>query len=175
MMKTYKFPKQILLLLPLLPACLTYSCLKDGHDEDNGNKVEYIAAIEKAKAIYEDLSPDFSIIQVRSSESSPFRIAFEPIWNDAFVNEHGDSSTTVETNILMSHSLHMLLKESNDAFSESNDPRYQQHLSRAVVLMPEEDGQRPMAFLMTIVGSKHYLEKHTRGLFRSDPLSYLIR
>ena len=28
-MKTYKFPKQILLLLPLLPACLTYSCLKD--------------------------------------------------------------------------------------------------------------------------------------------------
>lgn len=85
MMKTYKFPKQILLLLPLLPACLTYSCLKDGHDEDNGNKVEHIAAIEKAKAIYEDLSPDFSIIQVRSSESSPLRIAFEPIWNDAFV------------------------------------------------------------------------------------------
>ena len=170
MMKTYKFPKQILLLLPLLPACLTYSCLKDGHDEDNGNKVEYIAAIEKAKAIYEDLSPDFSIIQVRSSESSPFRIAFEPIWNDAFVNEHGDSSTTVETNILMSHSLHMLLKESNDAFSESNDPRYQQHLSRAVVLMPEEDGQRPMAFLMTIVGSKHYLEKHDFSLW---DVSYL--
>ena len=70
----------------------------------------------------------------------------------------------------MSHSLHMLLKESNDAFSESNNPRYQQHLSRAVVLMPEEDGQRPMAFLMTIVGSKHYLEKHDFSLW---DVSYL--
>ena len=33
----------------------------------------------KPSTIYEDLSPDFSIIQVRSSESSPLRIAFEPI------------------------------------------------------------------------------------------------
>ena len=163
-MKTQEFSKQIL-LLPLLLACLTYSCLKDRHDEDNVGKSEHIAAIEKAKAIYKDLSQDFSIIQVRSSEGPPFRIAFEPIWNDAFVNVHGDSSTTVETNILMSHSLHMLMQESNDAYSESNDPRYQQHLSRAVVLMPKEDAQRPMAFLMTIVGSKHYLEKHNFSLW----------
>lgn len=80
------------------------------------------------------------------------------------MTSHNDGTTTVETNIVMLNSVHMLMQDSYRAFEESNDTRYLQYLSRVVVLIPKDD-KRPRVFLMTIIGSKEYLEKHNFSLF----------
>ena len=154
--------KKILFALPLLLGSLILSC----QDEMSGgleNKVQDAtinATIEKAKAIFESKSPDFPVIQSRSVEGVEKGIVFEPTWGEAFVSEHNDGSTTVETHIRLSQPFHILSQDSREAYERTKDGRYSQHLSRSVVLMREEENTEPLAFLMTIVGSKDYMESH---------------
>lgn len=154
--------KHLLFALPLLFGVLLFSCQDEATEaaENNVDKVVYNATIEKAKAIFESKSPDFPVIQSRSADGVEKGIVFEPTWGEAFVSEHNDGSTTVETHIRLSQPFHMVSQESQDAYERTKDSRYLQHLSRTVVLTREEENSEPLAFLMTVVGSKKYMEEH---------------
>lgn len=153
--------KNLLFALPLLFGVLLFSCQDEATEaaENNVDKVVYNATIEKAKAIFESKSPDFPVIQSRSADGVEKGIVFEPTWGEAFVSEHNDGSTTVETHIRLSQPFHMVSQESQDAYERTKDGRYLQHLSRAVVLMKNEQSTSH-AFLMSIIGSKKYMEEH---------------
>lgn len=159
-MKTMKDCRK-LLCLPFLLAAIVLAC----QDETAENAAtglrtaEQNATIEKAKAIFERKSPDFPVIQSRSAEGVEKGIVFEPVWGEAFVAKHNDGSTTVETHIRLSQPFHMVPQDSREAYERTKDNRYLQHLSRAVVLM-KDDGSTPHTFLMSIVGSKEYMEEH---------------
>lgn len=153
--------------MPLLLGVLILSC----QDEVTGgleNKVEdavFNATVEKAKAIFESKSPDFPVIQSRSAEGVEKGIVFEPVWDEAFVANHKDGSTTVETHIRVSQPFHMLPQDAQEAYERTKDSRYLQHLSRSVVLMREEENAEPLAFLMTVAGSGKYMETHDFQLY----------
>ena len=153
--------KICLFALPLLLGALILSCQDEvtGASENKEKDAVLNATIEKAKAIFESMSPDFPVIQSRSSDGVEKGIVFEPVWNEAFVANHADGTTTVETHIRLSQPFHMLPQDSRDAYDQTKDGRYLQHLSRAVVLM-KDDNSTPHSFLMSIVGSKKYMEKH---------------
>ena len=159
-MKNKKW-KKLSWLLPLFLSGFVFAC----HDEMAGNSegkvqdVAFNATIEKAKAIFESKSPDFPVIQSRSADGVEKGIVFEPVWGEAFVANHKDGSTTVETHIRLSQPFHMVPQDSREAYERTKDSRYLQHLSRSVVLM-KDDGATPHTFLMSIVGSKEYMEKH---------------
>lgn len=154
--------KNLLFALPLLFGMLLFSCQDEATEatENNIDKVTFNAKVEKAKAIFESKSPDFPVIQSRSADGVEKGIVFEPTWGEAFVSEHNDGSTTVETHIRLSQPFHMVSQESQDAYERTKDSRYLQHLSRTVVLTREEENSEPLAFLMTVVGSKKYMEEH---------------
>ena len=152
--------KRLLFALSLLLGAIILSC-QDEMSGRLGEKEQNAAinvTIEKAKAIFESKSPDFPVIQSRSAEGVEKGIVFEPTWGEAFVSEHKDG-TTVETHIRLSHPFHMLPQDSRSAYERTRDGRYLQHLSRAVVLM-KDDQSTPHAFLMSIIGSKKYMEEH---------------
>ena len=86
-------------------------------------------------------------------------IVFEPVWDDSFVTNHTDGTITVETHVRLSQPFRMLPQDSNKAYEQTKDGRYLRHLSRAVVMM-SEDESISYAFLMTIVGSRKYMETH---------------
>ena len=86
-------------------------------------------------------------------------IVFEPVWDESFVTDHADGTITVETYVRLSQPFHMVPQDSHEAYERTKDQRYLRHLSRAVVLMPDDDSTS-YAFLMTIVGSKEYMETH---------------
>ena len=154
--------KNLLFALPLLFGVLLFSCQDEATEatENNIDKVTFNAKVEKAKAIFESKSPDFPVIQSRSADGVEKGIVFEPSWDEAFVSEHNDGSTTVETHVVLSQPFHMLPQESQEAYERTKDSRYMQHLSRTVVLTREEENSEPLAFLMTVVGSKKYMEEH---------------
>ena len=154
--------KKTLFALPLLLGALILSCQDEmtGGTEAKMQDAAINATIEKAKAIFESKSPDFPVIQSRSADGVEKGIVFEPTWGEAFVSEHNDGSNTVETHVLLSQPFHILSQESQEAYERTGDKRYLQHLSRSVVLMSEEENSEPLAFLMTIVGSKDYMESH---------------
>lgn len=153
--------------MPLLLGALILSC----QDEVTGsleNKVQdavFNATVEKAKAIFESKSPDFPVIQSRSADGVEKGIVFEPVWDEAFVAGHKDGSITVETHIRVSQPFHILPQDAQEAYEQTKDSRYLQHLSRSVVLMREEENAEPLAFLMTIAGSKKYMETHDFQLY----------
>ena len=159
--------KNLLFAMPLLLGALILSC----QDEVTGsleNKVQdavFNATVEKAKAIFESKSPDFPVIQSRSADGVEKGIVFEPVWGEAFVANHKDGSTTVETHIRVSQPFHILPQDAQEAYEQTKDSRYLQHLSRSVVLMREEENAEPLAFLMTIAGSKKYMETHDFQLY----------
>ena len=159
-MKNKMILKQFL-TLPLLLGFIFLSCQDEivGGMENKVKNVEFNVAIEKAKAIFERKSPDFPVIQSRSAEGVEKGIVFEPTWGEAFVSEHPDGSTTVETHVLLSQPFHLSSQDSQEAYERTKDGRYLQHLSRAVVLM-KDDQSTPHAFLMSIIGSKKYMEEH---------------
>lgn len=154
--------KKFLFALPLLLGALILSCQDEetGGSESKVQDVVVNATIEKAKTIFESKSPDFPVIQSRSADGVEKGIVFEPTWEEAFVSEHNDGSTTVETHIRLSYPLHIVSQETQEVYERTKDSRYLQHLSRTVVLTREEESSEPLAFLMTIVGSKEYLEEH---------------
>lgn len=153
--------KKSLFALPLLLGALILSCQDDvtGGSEAKMQDAAINATIEKAKAIFESKSPDFPVIQSRSADGVEKGIVFEPTWGEAFVANHADGTTTVETHIRLSQPFHMLPQDSREAYERTKDGRYLQHLSRAVVLM-KDDQSTPHAFLMSIIGSKKYMEEH---------------
>lgn len=149
------------LLLPLLLGFILLSCQDEVvvGMENKVKNVELNATIEKAKAIFEYRSPDFPIIQSRTADGVEKGIVFEPVWDESFVTNHADGSTTVETHVRLSQPFHMVPQDSHEAYEQTKDERYLRHLSRAVVLMPDDDSVS-YSFLMTIVGSKEYMETH---------------
>lgn len=159
--------KNLLFALPLLFGALLFSCQDEATDstENNVEKVAFNATIEKAKAIFESKSPDFPVIQSRSADGVDKGIVFEPVWGEAFVANHKDGSTTVETHIRVSQPFHMLPQDAQEAYERTKDSRYLQHLSRSVVLMREEENAEPLAFLMTVAGSGKYMETHDFQLY----------
>ena len=159
--------KNLLFALPLFFGVLLFSCQDEATEaaENNVDKVISNAVIEKAKAIFESKSPDFPVIQSRSADGVDKGIVFEPVWGEAFVANHKDGSTTVETHIRVSQPFHMLPQDAQEAYERTKDSRYLQHLSRSVVLMREEENAEPLAFLMTIAGSGKYMETHDFQLY----------
>lgn len=155
------------LLLPLLLGFIFFSCQDEIADgvKNKENNAELNATIEKAKTIFEQKSPDFPVIQSRTADGVEKGIVFEPVWNEAFVANHKDASITVETHIRVSQPFHMLPQDAQEAYERTKDSRYLQHLSRTVVLMREDENTEPLAFLMTIAGSKKYLETHDFQLY----------
>ena len=155
-----------LLWLPFLLVAIVLAC----QDETAENAAtglrtaEQKATIDKAKAIFDRKSPDFPVIQSRSVEGVEKGIVFEPVWGEAFVAKHNDGSTTVETHIHHSKPLVMVSNASFEAYMSTVDVRYLKYLSRVVVLMEEES--IPQAFLMTIIGSKKYMESHDFQLWK---------
>jgi hypothetical protein len=130
-----------------------------GGSENKVQDVVLNATIEKAKAIFESKSPDFPVIQSRSADGVEKGIVFEPVWDEAFVANHADGTSTVETHIRLSQPFHIVPEDSREAYERTKDGRYLQHLSRTVVLM-KDDNSTPHSFLMSIVGSKKYMEEH---------------
>ena len=84
--------KICLFALPLLLGALILSCQDEvtGASENKEKDAVLNATIEKAKAIFESMSPDFPVIQSRSSDGVEKGIVFEPVWNEAFVANHAD-------------------------------------------------------------------------------------
>ena len=154
------------LLLPLLLGFIFLSCQDEvvGGMKNKVKKVEFNATIEKAKEIFDQKSPDFPIIQSRTVDGVEKGIVFEPVWDEAFTTNHDDGSVTVETHVRLSQPFHMFPQDSKEAYEQTKDGRYLRHLSRAVVLMPN-GSSTSYAFLMTIVGSKEYMETHDFQLF----------
>ena len=153
--------KHLLFALPLLFGVLLFSCQDEATEaaENNVDKVVYNATIEKAKAIFESKSPDFPIIQSRTADGVEKGIVFEPVWDDSFVTNHTDGTITVETHVRLSQPFRMLPQDSKEAYEQTKDGRYLRHLSRVVVMI-SEDESISYAFLMTIVGSRKYMETH---------------
>lgn len=139
-------------------AGLIFSCQHELTDIWKGKDKEWNATIERAKVIFSEYSPDFPCIQTRGLSDIRKSIVFEPVWDEAFIAYHDDGSLTVETHIRLSKPLVVVPSESFEAYQSTKDVRYLQYLSRAVVLMKENS--IPQAFLMTIVGSKDYMEAH---------------
>lgn len=150
--------KKLLFILPLLLAGLIFSCQHELTDIWKGKDKEWNATIERAKVIFSEYSPDFPCIQTRGLSDIRKSIVFEPVWDEAFIAYHDDGSLTVETHIRLSKPLVVVPSESFEAYQSTKDVRYLQYLSRAVVLIKENS--IPQAFLMTIVGSKDYMESH---------------
>lgn len=150
--------KKLLFILPLLLAGLIFSCQNELPDIWKGKDKEWNATIERAKVIFSEYSPDFPCIQTRGLSDIRKSIVFEPVWDEAFIAYHDDGSLTVETHIRLSKPLVVVPSESFEAYQRTKDVRYLQYLSRAVVLIKENS--IPQAFLMTIVGSKDYMETH---------------
>ena len=155
-MNQQKRIKQVL-LLPLLLG-LVLSCQDEMTDAWKGKDKEWNATIERAKVIFSEYSPDFPCIQTRGLSEIRKSIVFEPVWDEAFIAYHDDGSLTVEAHIRLSKPLAVVSSESFEAYQSTKDVRYLQYLSRAVVLIKENS--IPQAFLMTIVGSKDYMEAH---------------
>ena len=155
-MNQQKRIKQVL-LLPLLLG-LVLSCQDEMTDAWKGKDKEWNATIERAKVIFSEYSPDFPCIQTRGLPDIRKSIVFEPVWDEAFIARHDDGSLTVEAHIRLSKPLAVVSSESFEAYQSTKDVRYLQYLSRAVVLIKENS--IPQAFLMTIVGSKDYMEAH---------------
>lgn len=150
--------KKLLFILPLLLAGLIFSCQNELTDIWKGKDKEWNATIERAKVIFSEYSPDFPCIQTRGLSDIRKSIVFEPVWDEAFIAYHDDGSLTVEAHIRLSKPLVVVPSESFEAYQSTKDVRYLQYLSRAVVLIKENS--IPQAFLMTIVGSKDYMEAH---------------
>lgn len=150
--------KKLLFILPLLLAGLIFSCQNELTDIWKGKDKEWNATIERAKVIFSEYSPDFPCIQTRGLSDIRKSIVFEPVWDEAFIARHDDGSLTVEAHIRLSKPLVVVPSESFEAYQSTKDVRYLQYLSRAVVLIKENS--IPQAFLMTIVGSKDYMEAH---------------
>lgn len=150
--------KKLLFILPLLLAGLIFSCQNELTDIWQGKDKEWNATIERAKVIFSEYSPDFPCIQTRGLSDIRKSIVFEPVWDEAFIARHDDGSLTVETHIRLSKPLAVIPSESFEAYQSTKDVRYLQYLSRVVVLIKENS--IPQAFLMTIVGSKDYMEAH---------------
>lgn len=150
--------KKLLFILPLLLAGLIFSCQNELPDIWKGKDKEWNATIERAKVIFSEYSPDFPCIQTRGLTDIRKSIVFEPVWDEAFIARHDDGSLTVEAHIRLSKPLVVVPTESFEAYQSTKDVRYLQYLSRAVVLIKENS--IPQAFLMTIVGSKDYMEAH---------------
>jgi hypothetical protein len=150
--------KNLLFILPLLLAGLIFSCQNELTDIWKGKDKEWNATIERAKVIFSEYSPDFPCIQTRGLPDIRKSIVFEPVWDEAFIARHDDGSLTVEAHIRLSKPLVVVPSESFEAYQSTKDVRYLQYLSRAVVLIKENS--IPQAFLMTIVGSKDYMEAH---------------
>ena len=150
--------KKLLFILPLLLAGLIFSCQHELTDIWKGKDKEWNATIERAKVIFSEYSPDFPCIQTRGLSDIRKSIVFEPVWDEAFIARHDDGSLTVEAHIRLSKPLAVVPNESFEAYKSTKDVRYLQYLSRAVVLIKENS--IPQAFLMTIVGSKDYMEAH---------------
>ena len=76
--------KKTLFALPLLLGALILSCQDEmsGRLEDKVQDAAINAAIEKAKAIFEQKSPDFPVIQSRSADGVEKGIVFEPTWGE---------------------------------------------------------------------------------------------
>lgn len=147
---------------------LTYACRQEIVDFLGNKKDTTLSSdISRAKGIFEGLSPDFPCVQARSSGSVLKSIVIEPVWKDAFTDEN-ETHSSVETNILLSKPFHVVPKESYEAYESTKDARYLNYLSRAVVLT-EKSSLLSDAFIMTIVGSKRYMEKHD---FQLWPVSY---
>lgn len=149
--------KYYLLILPIL-LCLIYACQEElstilFHEKGKQNQ-----DIRKAKAIFEALSPDFPCLQARSANAATKSVIIEPVWEGAFVDEN-EEYQTVESNITLSKPFYMMDKSAYDAYKQTNNPRYMNYLSRAVVLTHKKTGVTD-AFIMTIIGSKKYLEEH---------------
>ena len=154
------FLNKAFILLSFVLGSIVISCQNDLEDEVKMEEQKVLKAqVEKAKKIFEDRSPDFPTIQSRSADGVGKGIVFEPVWDKAFTTNHDDGSVTVETHVRLSQPFHMLPQASKEAYEQTGDDRYLRHLSRAVVLMPGEDSTS-YAFLMTIVGSKEYMETH---------------
>ena len=152
--------KKMLICLPFLLGGIVISCQDDLSDSVKLEEQKaFKAEVEKAKKVFEDRSPDFPTIQSRTADGVEKGIVFEPIWEEAFTTNHDDGSVTVETHVRLSQPFHMLPQASKEAYEQTGDERYLRHLSRTVVLMPR-DNRTSYAFLMTIVGSKEYMETH---------------
>ena len=155
-MKLHKRVKPIL-FLPLL-LVLVFACQDDMTGTWESKNKEWNETIERAKEIFAECSPDFPCVQSRGLSDIRKSIVFEPLWDEAFITRHADGSITAEAHIRLSKPLIIVPNESYEAYLETKDVRYLQYLSRAVVLMKEMTV--PQAFLMTIVGSKEYMETH---------------
>lgn len=154
------FLSSIFILFPFLLGGIVISCQSDLDDEVKIEQQKVLKAqIEKAQKIFEYRSPDFPTIQSRTVDGVEKGIVFEPVWDESFVANHADGTTTVETHVRLSQPFHMVPQDSHEAYERTKDQRYLRHLSRAVVLMPD-DNSTSYAFLMTIVGSKKYMETH---------------
>lgn len=152
--------KIMLICLPFLLGGIVISCQDDLNDSVKTEEQKALTSeVEKAKKIFENRSPDFPTIQSRTADGVEKGIVFEPVWDEAFTTNHDDGSVTVETHVRLSQPFHMLPQSSKEAYEQTGDERYLRHLSRAVVLMPNND-RTSYAFLMTIVGSKEYMETH---------------
>lgn len=153
--------KRALVLLPLLIGGIIISCqdeMADSVEMEKDNKV-LKEKIEKAITVFEKRSPDFPIIGSRTVDGIQKGIVFEPVWDESFVTNHDDGTTTVETHVRLSQPFHMVPQDSHEAYEQTKDERYLRHLSRVVVLMPNDESAS-YAFLMTIVGSREYMENH---------------
>lgn len=153
--------KRALVLLPLLIGGIIISCqdeMADSVEMEKDNKV-LKEKIEKAITVFEKRSPDFPIIGSRTVDGIQKGIVFEPVWDESFVTNHDDGTTTVETHVRLSQPFHMVPQDSQEAYEQTKDERYLRHLSRAVVLMSNDESPS-YAFLMTIIGSKKYMETH---------------
>lgn len=143
---------------------IIYSCRDEllgtwGSDESEVFSTDVI----RAKGVFDGLSPDYPCVQARSSGDVVKSVIMEPNWKDAFRGENKDSRS-IETNILLSKPFHVVSKESYVAYEKTKDARYLNYLSRAVVLT-EKLSEVSDAFIMTIVGSKEYMEKHNFQLW----------
>ena len=146
-----------LLFLPML-LCLIYACQEELGAILNQEGVKQNQNIKEAKAIFEALSPDFPCLQARSVNAATKSVVIEPTWEGAFEDEDKDYQT-VESNIRLSKPFYMIDKASHDAYKQTKDARYLNYLSRAVVLTHKKTGVSD-AFIMVIIGSREYMEKH---------------
>ena len=146
-----------LLFLPML-LCLIYACQEELGAILNQEGVKQNQNIKEAKAIFEALSPDFPCLQARSVNAATKSVVIEPAWDGAFEDEDKDYQT-VESNIRLSKPFYMIDKASHDAYKQTKDARYLNYLSRAVVLTHKKTGVSD-AFIMVIIGSREYMEKH---------------
>ncbi len=121
--------------------------------------------VDKAKQWYEEYQSGFVTLK-SASDNAPFILV--PEWSQAFATKNDDYEV-VESDVISQGRICLATEESMEAFETTDEQGYLNSFPRLVVMKDKKTGAME-SFLMTMVATKEYLEKHKFELWNNSYL-----